>query len=195
MPPSRREDLIDAAERVFRREGFRSPSVDRVIQEAGVSRMTLYNHFKGKDDLAVAAVRRSSERAIERLAEHLGRAGTLGLFDLLRDAVDDAAFQGCLFQRAADEIDDVCAPARRVVTRHRRAMVALIAETLANEGFPAEVLGELAEDLLTVYDGALVRAQIEGGCPEHDEAPADAAGRARLLAERLLSAAGSPIDR
>ena len=61
MPPSRREDLVDAAMRVFYRHGFHASGLDRILEEGGISRMTLYNHFKSKDELIVAALRRRDE--------------------------------------------------------------------------------------------------------------------------------------
>src|SRR5438132_1389561 len=43
-----RRKLLDAADRIFTRYGYLSPSVDDIAQEAGVSRPTFYKHFDGK---------------------------------------------------------------------------------------------------------------------------------------------------
>ena len=40
MPPSRRDDLIEAAMQVFYRQGFHTTNLDEVLREAGISRMT-----------------------------------------------------------------------------------------------------------------------------------------------------------
>mgnify|MGYP002388700794 CR=1 FL=1 len=40
MPPSRREELVDAAMRVFYRHGFHASGLELILEEAGVSRIT-----------------------------------------------------------------------------------------------------------------------------------------------------------
>jgi len=47
--------LLDAALRVIRSQGYAGSSVDDICREAGVTKGSFFHHFKGKDDLAVAA--------------------------------------------------------------------------------------------------------------------------------------------
>lgn len=47
--------LLDAALRVIRRQGYAGSSVDDICREAGVTKGSFFHHFKGKDDLAIAA--------------------------------------------------------------------------------------------------------------------------------------------
>jgi len=49
-----REELLDAALRVFARRGYREASVDEIAGEAGYSKGALYWHFSGKEELLVA---------------------------------------------------------------------------------------------------------------------------------------------
>ncbi|WP_267555739.1 TetR/AcrR family transcriptional regulator, partial [Rhizobium rhizogenes] len=55
---SKKEQLIKVATDLFSRHGFHPVGVDRILAEAGVARMTLYNHFPGKDDLTSAVLDR-----------------------------------------------------------------------------------------------------------------------------------------
>lgn len=48
--------LIDAAERVFLRNGFENASVEQITVEAGFSRGAFYSNFIDKDDLALAVI-------------------------------------------------------------------------------------------------------------------------------------------
>jgi AcrR family transcriptional regulator len=61
-----RAQLLDAAERVFARDGLRGASVDAIALEAGYSTGALYSNFKGKEDLFLALV---EERIDPRLAK------------------------------------------------------------------------------------------------------------------------------
>jgi AcrR family transcriptional regulator len=61
-----RAQLLDAAERVFARDGLRGASVDAIALEAGYSTGALYSSFKGKEDLFLTLV---EERIDPRLAK------------------------------------------------------------------------------------------------------------------------------
>ena len=52
-PPSeeKRRDILAAATRLFTEQGYDGTSVDDIAQAAGVSKQTVYSHFKSKDDL------------------------------------------------------------------------------------------------------------------------------------------------
>lgn len=47
--------LLDAALHVIRARGYAGSSVDDICREAGVTKGSFFHHFKGKDDLAIAA--------------------------------------------------------------------------------------------------------------------------------------------
>jgi AcrR family transcriptional regulator len=60
-----RAQLLDAAERVFARDGLRGASVDTIALEAGYSTGAVYSNFKGKEDLFLTLL---EERIDPRLA-------------------------------------------------------------------------------------------------------------------------------
>jgi len=66
----RRQEIIDAAEKVFFRTGFDQSSMDQVAEEAELSKGTIYLYFKSKEDLhwAIAA------RGMEILKESIRRS-------------------------------------------------------------------------------------------------------------------------
>ena len=53
-----RERILTAASKLFYAEGIRAVGVDAVAEKAGLTKRTLYYHFRSKDDL-VAAYRRA----------------------------------------------------------------------------------------------------------------------------------------
>jgi AcrR family transcriptional regulator len=58
-----REQLIAVATRLFAARGYEGTSIEAVLQEAGVSRGSLYHHFAGKDALFEAVLEAVEERA------------------------------------------------------------------------------------------------------------------------------------
>ena len=52
----KRAAILDAAKRLFPKEGFAGVSMDQIAAEAGVSKLTVYSHFGDKEALFFAAV-------------------------------------------------------------------------------------------------------------------------------------------
>ena len=59
--PSRRNDILDAAIRLFARKGFVDAAISDVADEADVVVTAVYYHFSGKEELYSAAVHRVFE--------------------------------------------------------------------------------------------------------------------------------------
>lgn len=76
MPrPSRWDDVVAAAARVFSEKGFGGASLEDVANEVGMLKGSLYNYIRTKEDLLFAVVRPDAE-------ELLGRARELAKTDL-----------------------------------------------------------------------------------------------------------------
>jgi AcrR family transcriptional regulator len=161
---SARERLLEAADRVFYAEGIRMTPVDRVIAEAGVTRATLYRHFKGKEELVLAYVE-ACDRAIRAKAEAAAQAAH-DPRDVLRALVDGVAeevcqpgFRGCPFINAAAEYPDPGHPVRRAVAAYRAWFHGILEHTLARTGHPDPESG--ARTLALLRDGAMVSGYLE----------------------------------
>lgn len=63
----KRNFILCAAARVFYRDGFQGASIDLIASEAGVSRQTIYNHYRDKEALLAAVV----EDAFDRMSSSL----------------------------------------------------------------------------------------------------------------------------
>lgn len=76
--PAKRRAILEAAKRLFPRHGFDGVSMDAIAAEAGVSKLTLYSHFKDKDDLFTAAVKAVCEEQLPDAMFELGpEAGSI----------------------------------------------------------------------------------------------------------------------
>ena len=68
-----RAALVDAAERIFARDGFERASLREIMREAGANPSAVHYHFNGKDGLLIAVLDRVvaplTERRLELLAE------------------------------------------------------------------------------------------------------------------------------
>ena len=66
-----RAQLLDAAERVFARDGLRGASVDTIALEAGYSTGAVYSNFKGKEDLFLTLIEERIDPRLEKVYEAL----------------------------------------------------------------------------------------------------------------------------
>ena len=62
-----REAILNAADHLLVRYGYRKMTVDDIAQEAGVGKGTIYLHFASKEEVALSHVDRIVERLKERL--------------------------------------------------------------------------------------------------------------------------------
>lgn len=179
MSTSRREDLIEAAERLFRTRGFHASGIDAVLTEAGVSRMTLYNHFRSKEDLIVAALRRHDERARLGFVRAIeARANDpedrlLAALEYGRDVCGDEAFCGCMFASAAAEHHDADHPVRATGREHKAFVHRYLTEQAEAAGFTQPE--ELARQIQLLLEGLLSISEIDKSGPEAIGAYAEAA--------------------
>lgn len=60
------ERIIDAAARLFRRDGISATSVSDVMQAAGLTQGGFYRHFSSKEELVATTIERSAEELLDR---------------------------------------------------------------------------------------------------------------------------------
>lgn len=64
--PAKREAILAAAQSLFLSNGYEGSSMDAIANVAGVSKLTLYSHFKDKEALFAAAVKTTCETRLPR---------------------------------------------------------------------------------------------------------------------------------
>ena len=164
-PSAARTRLIDSATRLFYEEGIHAVGVDRIIEEAAVTRATLYKQFGGKENLVLAYLRNEDEMLRAMFAE-AGEAVTEP--SQLVDAVIEGIAadirlrhtRGCPFINAAAEYPDAGGAVRRLIDEHRewfRSTLQAVAEQAGLER-PADV----AASLVLLRDAALVGGYLDG---------------------------------
>jgi AcrR family transcriptional regulator len=177
-----RERIVRTAHDLFVRHGMAAVGVDRIVEEAGVSKTTLYRHFRGKEQLVLAVLDlRERLWAVEWLeAEVTRRARTprarlLAIFDAFDDWFRTADYEGCLFTDALLESHDRKS-AVAAMSIEKRAHVRLWVRGLAEAAGIAEP-DPFAAQWQMLMTGALIAA---------GEGNVEAAQRAQEVGRLLL---------
>ncbi|WP_436524397.1 TetR/AcrR family transcriptional regulator [Actinoplanes sp. HUAS TT8] len=181
--PSARERLLAAADELFYAEGVHTIGIDRVIEQAGVAKASLYSCFGSKDGLVRAYLQNRHQERRARLQRHIDkhtdpRDRLLAIFDSLAESAAKPGFRGCAFYNAGAESDPNGVVAEE--SEANRAWTRSTLVDLAREAGAADPVA-LAAQLVILYDGATVGARQDPG-------PA-AAHAARAMAATLLTAA------
>jgi AcrR family transcriptional regulator len=193
MKTTASDRLIATASRLFQERGYALVGINEIIAAAGVARMSLYNNFSSKEDLAVAAYRSVSLGRRESFDAAIAEApspedAVVAIFDLARKLAEMPGFRGCSFINLAAHIGPEEQKLVAVVTEHKTALRERLEAVVAEAG----VLNArgLAIQLLNLWDGAIVEAAIMRSV-EPIEAAIDAA-RALLQSARSGSLAPRP---
>jgi AcrR family transcriptional regulator len=71
-----RQELVDAAERLFTAQGFHATSLDAVAAEAGFTKGAVYSNFASKEDLFFAVYERRVDARVAELERTIAAAPT-----------------------------------------------------------------------------------------------------------------------
>ena len=159
-----RDRILKTASELVYREGVRAVGVDRVVEQAGVAKTSLYRHFGTKDDL-VAAFLASEDQDFwgrwDRVAERDSddpRAELDAHLEWIGERIGRPNYRGCPQLNVAAEFPEIDHPARKVAAAHKREMrrrLKGIAKRLG-VGRPDELAGQLS----LLINGAFVSAQV-----------------------------------
>ena len=164
-----RERIVRTAHDLFYRDGVRATGIDRVIAEAGVTKVTFYRHFPSKNDLVQAFLELRHGQWMDWFAGALERhrpkrrlAGYDAAARAVAGALDEwfarADFRGCAFINTVVELGGSVPGTVETMRVHKQAMTDAIAALLP----PSRRRRADACAIAVAVDGAVVRAQYAG---------------------------------
>ncbi|MDA4844846.1 TetR/AcrR family transcriptional regulator [Hoeflea poritis] len=175
---SAKDRILDAANRLFYAEGIRAVSVDAIASQAGITKKTLYYHFRSKDDLIEAYLASRDQPNLALFKSWFdGTAGALedkveAIFLNLANSARHPKWKGCGFLRTAAELANMPGhPAMKVGAAHKRKFEEWLSEIFRRENVASP--HETARHIVLLMDGAFSTVLVHRD-PEYIEA----AGRA-----------------
>jgi AcrR family transcriptional regulator len=181
-----RQRILDAAIDLIGQGGIRAATPAAVAERAGASKMSLYRHFAGKDELLDAALRENDARIRRRV---LGpawpetadpRARLLGMFAAAAVRAQQPGYTGCPYVICGLEAADEQQRLTQAGAEHKDAVITEL--TAAAEQLGAADPAALAQRLLLLFDGAVVHCVLRGD----GEAMREAGRAAAILIDATL---------
>jgi TetR/AcrR family transcriptional repressor of nem operon len=179
-----RTRLVEGMADLLWERGYVGTSPSAVLERTGVGQGSLYHHFAGKQELAVAGIRLNADTLTHAAREALDGPGTayerLERF-LLRDR---DVLRGCRIGRMTQDPDVFAAdplrqPVADALTWVREALTAVIVDGQARGELVADIApADLAATILSTLQGGYVLARAER---DEDRFAAAVRGLLRLL--------------
>ena len=183
--PTNRERLMDAAGSLFYREGLHAITADRVAEEAGLTKPTIYNLFGSKDALVLetlerrgAQIRQHIERRAE--AEDDPEDKLMAVLLVHAEMLTSEGFHGCPLVIAAVQAPE-SEDARQLAHAHKLWLHGLLAQFAKRAGMKSPDV--LAASLVLTLEGAAAMSAVQ---------PADLVAKHARAAIRALIAAHTP---
>jgi AcrR family transcriptional regulator len=156
--------ILTTAAELFSGNAYADVSVDQIAQQAGITKMTFYQHFRSKDELALECLRMRLKRREEKLDKFLAGLDPksdplLAVFDWLEEWLDPKHFKGCAFVKAVNELS-VVLPEVQEIALDAKQKVRQRLTALAKRSGRARP-GELGRELALIFEGAQSLALIE----------------------------------
>ncbi|QPC87883.1 TetR family transcriptional regulator [Mesorhizobium sp. NBSH29] len=171
--------IQEAAQKLFYEKGVRSVSMDALAESAGITKKTLYYHFRSKDDLIAAYLETRDGPNLKAFQRSFGQAdGPLeakvgAIFTNLATLARKPKWKGCGFLRTAAELVDMPGhPAIKAASQHKKNVERWLEQEFIAAGF-LETASQLARQIALLLDGAFSTTLVH-----RDIAYVEAAGAA-----------------
>ena len=167
---------MDVAQQMVLDIGLAGTSVERVIEQAGVTKGTFFYHFKTKPDLAAALIERYADQDQHHFFDAMSKAEQLardplqqllifvGLFIEMTEQLDEP-FPGCLYAsycyQSGAISPQVMGRVERMLHFWREHLTTKVGQVAAE--YPPRIPIEhhqVADHVLTTFEGAFILAKL-----------------------------------
>ncbi len=183
MSASKRDELVQKALKIFYRDGFHATGMDKLVKETGISKTSMYNHFRTKEDLILASLRLRDELFRNRIYRRMDdltddpREKLLAMFTALDEWFRSDEFRGCMFIKASGEYPVPGTPIYGISAEHKKLILSHVTDIARQAG--AKNPDSIARQLMILKEGAIVTAHMQG--------PDNVADDAREIAKTIIA--------
>lgn len=167
----KKNELIDTALRLFYQFGIHAVGINEILKESGIAKKTLYNHFRSKDELIIAAIMKRDNNFTAWFKNKLAEvpAGELALLNVFQgldhwfksEAIPLGEFRGCFFINASAEYKGINADIYEQCKDHKLQIRALIFEHVKTICSSTIDANELTNTLCILKEGCISTAFVQ----------------------------------
>lgn len=162
-----RERIIESASHLFYYNGYNQTGINQIIEEASVAKASMYQHFRSKEDIAVAYLKGRHIMWMGKLLDFVaskrsGKAKVIASFDYLNEWLNNVDFRGCGWQNIIADLPQDHDKIRDQVVLHKNEFRDWIHGLLeGEEGYSKKQAKQLGDEVLVLIEGAIILSQIQ----------------------------------
>lgn len=155
-----RDQIIETASRLFYTQGYGNTGINQIIEEAGIAKASLYQHFRSKEDLLIDYLELAGIRMNDRLQAATELYDTpvgkiAAIFDVLEELTQRNTYNGCRFLNIIAEMPMADQRVREQVLAQKDSVRNLFREVLR----PIKKDG-MADELYLLFEAVLSTTKI-----------------------------------
>lgn len=164
---ARKQEILQAALKVFAREGYRNSNLSLIAAECSLSRPTIYQYFTDKEEIYHYAVKLVTGRMFSKYVSYVWRDPSGEVDKLIRiceDIIDTADANNIEISNLVGVMIQVKHEGRDFegIIMHRTAKLSILFKRLIRSGMANGVMkscdvDKVAEQLMVLLEGACLR--------------------------------------
>jgi AcrR family transcriptional regulator len=162
-----KDRIIETASDLFYNNGYNQTGINQIIAEAGVAKASMYQHFRSKEDIAVAYLKRRHISWVGDLQkfvseEKTNRGKLISSFDYLNSWLGSVNYRGCGWQNIITDLPSDQDKIRNQAILHKNDVRAWVHTLLKEEeDLSDDEAVQLGDELIILLEGAIILSQIQ----------------------------------
>lgn len=162
-----KERIIQTASELFYFQGFNQTGINQIIEEAGVAKASMYQHFRSKEDIAVAYLIGRHALWMGQLSNYVSvekdpKDRIVRCFDYLVEWLTSVNFRGCGWQNIITDLPQDHDKIRNQALLHKNDVREWVKNTLKEvEQYSDEEANTLGDEIVVLLEGAIIQSQIQ----------------------------------
>ncbi len=155
-----RTKIVETASRLFFTQGYNLTGINQIIEEAGIAKATLYQHFRSKEEVLIAYIHETATTMNEQLSYTIQNKSTakekiLAIFEFLLRGARSCDYKGCNFLNIASQVPQDNKKIAEMVKQQKDLTRRMFVQILT----PIEK-SDVADEIYLLYEGALAASRI-----------------------------------
>lgn len=162
-----RERIIETASILFYENGYTQTGINQIIEEANVSKASMYHHFRSKEDIAVLYLQQKHILWMSKLVycsidKKNAKEKILEVFKYMDTWSMEVEYRGCSWQNIFTELPMDHHKIREQVILSKNQMRKWLRDTIKeDERCNNREANELGDQILVLMEGAYILSQIQ----------------------------------
>ncbi|GAA4884137.1 TetR/AcrR family transcriptional regulator [Flaviramulus aquimarinus] len=162
-----KDRIIETASDLFYNNGYNQTGINQIIDEAGVAKASMYMHFRSKEDIAVAYLKRRHISWVSDLQDFVSnqitnREKLIASFDYLDSWLSSVNYRGCGWQNIITDLPHDHDKIRDQAVLHKNDVRVWVHSLLKDEdNLSDNEAMQLGDELVILLEGAIILSQIQ----------------------------------